>query len=69
MQTRAETREVHLKLRELFDLRAHLSIEVQALLHDEVMEHYDKPNWVRKKRIANHKLLVKADLKRLQQGY
>ena len=64
-RAQAETRELHRKLRELYDLRARLSTEVQALLCEEVTSHYDRPNWVNKNWIAIHEPLIKAGLKQV----
>ena len=61
----AETREVHRKLRELYDLRAQLSDEVQAYLYAEVTEHYECPNCFNKNWIAIHEPLLHADRKRV----
>jgi exonuclease III len=61
----AETREVHRKLRELYDIRAQLSDAVQALMYEEVTDHYDRPNWFNKNWIAIHEPLIHADRKRV----
>ena len=64
-RAQVETREVQRKLRELYDLKARLSTGVQALLFNDVTEHYDRPNWVNKNWIAIHEPVIKADLKRV----
>ena len=64
-RVQAETREVHRKLGELYDLRARLSIEVQALMYEDVTEHYDRPNWVNKNWTEIHETPIKADQKRI----
>lgn len=64
-RAQAETREVHRKLRELYDYKARLSSEVQTLLHEDITEHFDRPLWVNKNWIAIHEPLIKADLKRV----
>ena len=64
-KAQAEAREAHRKLRELYDLKARLSPEVQATMYDDVLEHYEQPTWVINNWIKIHEPLIKADLKRI----
>ena len=60
----AEEREVHRDLRDLYDLRARLDPQVQAMMYDDIVEHYSRPTWFNQNWIAIHGPLIRDNLKR-----
>ena len=61
----AETREVHRDLRDLYDHRARLDPQVQAVMYDDIIEHYSRPTWFNQNWISIHGPLIRDNLKRV----
>lgn len=64
-RAKAEAREVHRTLRNLYDLRNRLDPHVQACLFADVADHYGRSTWFNQNWIAIHEPMIRANMKQV----